>query len=216
MELKQAATAHPGDSRDQRLAGYSIAAAASALAVGLPAGATVIYPGEQNILIEPGTFLNLDLNADGNTDISLRNYLFPQGPYQGAFVPFTPGRVVGFTDGLSYASVLSEGDVIDADTTSGGPFQASLAFGAGNPNAEFNDVEGGFLGLAFAIGSDVHFGWVRVDIDNANAVFNVVDFAYESVAGVGITAGAIPEPSTLGLLAAGAAGLAARRRRRVA
>jgi hypothetical protein len=41
----------------------------------------------------------------------------------------------------------------------------------------------------------------------------VHEWAYESVPGVGIAAGAIPEPSGLGLLALGSAGLAARRRR---
>jgi hypothetical protein len=41
------------------------------------------------------------------------------------------------------------------------------------------------------------------------------DFAYED-SGAGILAGAIPEPSSLGLLALGATGLLARRRRQAA
>jgi hypothetical protein len=48
----------------------------------------------------------------------------------------------------------------------------------------------------------------------ATAPGTLVDYAFESDAGVGIAAGAgIPEPTSLGLLAVGAAGLVARRRK---
>jgi hypothetical protein len=68
--------------------------------------------------------------------------------------------------------------------------------------------------LAFPIGGVNHYGWVRVDINNAAGTFVVRDWAYEDSPGVGIPAGAIPEPGTLGMLAAGAVGVAALRRRR--
>ena len=93
-----------------------------------------------------------------------------------------------------------------------------MAFGASNPNAQFNNVTDAFVGLSFPAGGNTYYGWVRVDVDNAAGSFVVKDWAYESNAGQGIVTGAgiVPEPGALGLLAAGATGLAAMRRRRAA
>jgi hypothetical protein len=72
-----------------------------------------------------------------------------------------------------------------------------------------------YVGVRFRVndtGED-HFGWIGVDITNADDLTGVVTgYAYETEAGVGILAGAVPEPAGLSLLALGAAGLLARRR----
>ena len=199
------------ESTTARLAKYSAAAGAAGLMAG-GAQATIIYSGAQNIAI--GQFSSQDLNLDGDAynDILLKNYVFG-GNYQGATVNFAPGKVVGFTTGLNYATALSAGDTIDATTTAGGPSVVSLAY-ANNPDSQFDSASGAFIGLEFPINATSHFGWVRVDIDNAAGTFNIVDWAYESTPGVGIEAGAIPEPGSLALLAAGAAGVAGLRRRK--
>jgi hypothetical protein len=87
-----------------------------------------------------------------------------------------------------------------------------MAYGA-NPNSEFQNVTDAFVGFSFPIGGINHFGWVRVDVNNVAGTFLVKDWAYQDVAGRPIGAGQIPEPGTLGLLAAGATGLLALRRR---
>lgn len=73
-----------------------------------------------------------------------------------------------------------------------------------------------FLGMQVDVpGGSLHYGWVRLSVDANNVV--VHDMAIESDAGAPIRAGAgaaIPEPGSLGLLALGAAGLVAWRRRR--
>ncbi|QDT67750.1 PEP-CTERM motif protein [Planctomycetes bacterium MalM25] len=200
-------------SSSARKAAYTLAAGAAVGAAG-SADAAIVYSGVQDIPV--GQFGSQDLNLDGDAynDILLKNYVFGGGNYQGAYVNFFPGKVVGFSAGLNYASALAEGDLIDSTTTAGGPFSASLAYGAANPNAEFNSADGAFIGLEFPINAVSHFGWVRVTIDNAAGSFVINDWAYESEPGVGITAGAVPEPGSLGLLAAGAAGVAALRKRR--
>lgn len=200
-----------------RLMTYSVAAGASALGLTAAADADVIYSGPQDIAIGQFSSQNLNLDGDAYNDILLKNYVFGGGNYQGLYVNFFPGKVVGFFSGLAYASALSLGDPINAATTSGGPFQASMAYGGNNPNAEFNNVDGAFIGLEFPIGGVSHFGWIRVSIDNAAGTFVINDWAYESTPGAGLTAGAgIPEPGALGLLAAGALGLAGYRGRRTA
>lgn len=195
---------------------YSLAAGAAAGVAASHADAQVVYSGVQDIGIAQFSSQNLNLDGDAYNDILLENYIFGGGNYQGLYVNFFPGKVVGFNAGLNYASALNEGDLIDSSTTAGGPFAASMAYGANNPNAEFNNVDGAFIGLEFPINGTSHFGWVRVSIDNAAGKFVVNDWAYNSVPGEGLLAGQVPEPTTLGLLAAGAVGVAALRRRKKA
>jgi hypothetical protein len=80
----------------------------------------------------------------------------------------------------------------------------------------------GFVGLSFDIGGNNHFAWLEVlvsrDADGRPEDLEVLAGAWESQAGVDIQAGAIPEPASvgmgLGLLALGATGVRAMRRRR--
>lgn len=202
--------------REGRLLAYSLAAGASAIAAGTTADAGVVYSGIQNIAISQYGSQNLNLDGDAYGDILLKNYVFLGGNYQGAYVNFFPGKVVGFTSGFGYASALSAGTVIDSAAVAGGPFQASLAYGANNPNAQFNTATDAYIGLAFPINAVTHYGWIRVDIDNAAGTFVIKDWAYDDVAGQGIEAGAVPEPGALSLLAVGASGVLAMRRRRQA
>lgn len=80
--------------------------------------------------------------------------------------------------------------------------------------------------IAFRVspdGLDYNYGWVRlrlntvsVDASGTNvASLTLVDWAYESDANTPIVAGAIPESSSLALLALGAVGVCSVRRRRV-
>lgn len=66
-----------------------------------------------------------------------------------------------------------------------------------------------FMGIHFQIGSDWHYGWVRIrggrwgDQLTLRPPAWILDWAYETRPGVPILAGAVPEPSTLALLAGG-------------
>jgi hypothetical protein len=174
-----------------------------------------VYSGPQNINVAQSANQNLDLNLDGHPDIKLGNYVFSGGNYQGASVDYTPGKIVGFNNGLSYVSALSVGSTIDGSTVGPG-FFGSMAYGSHNPNAQFNNATGAFIGLSFPAGPNTFFGWVRVDVNNSAGTLKIDDWAYESQPGIGIKAGAgaVPEPGTLGLLAAGGAGLLALRWKR--
>lgn len=194
-------------------AAYSLAAGA-ATTMASDADAALNYSGEQNISINQFSALDLDLNLDAQGDVLLKNYVFGTN-YQGATVNYFPGSLVTFTTGLTYVSALSFGDTIDAGTV--GSFFGSMAYSA-NPDSQFDSVTDAYIGLSFPAGPDTYYGWIRVDVNNAAGTFVVKDWAYQDISGKGITAGAapVPEPGTLGLLAAGSLGLAAMRRRKKA
>lgn len=193
----------------KRRAAYSLAAMAAAGST----EAAVIYSGTQNISIAQFNSLNLDINGDAQGDVLLKNYVFGGGNYQGATVNFFPGKMVTGTSVNNYVTALNAGFTVEASAL--GNFTGSMAYGAANPNAQFNSASGKFIGLQFPSGTNTYNAWVRVDVNNTAGSFNVADWAYENVPGVGIVTGVVPEPvSSLGLLAAGAAGVAALRRRR--
>lgn len=216
MQVEQFASPSSQPSLKRRAA-YTLAAGAAAAIPALETDAAVVYSGLQNISIGSGNSQDLNLDGDAFNDLLLKNYNFGGGAYQGASVNFFPGKLVGFTSGLNYVSALSAGATIDVSTAVPS-FAGSMAYGANNPNAQFNNVTDAYIGLSFPSGPNIFYGWVRVDVNNAAQTFLVKDWAYESQSGVGIKAGdgQVPEPATLGLLAAGGVGIAAMRRRRLA
>lgn len=212
-------------SRSKRKVAYSLAAGAASLAASTDqsADAQVVYSGLQNLNNLPSVDppfpdpyrLFLDLDGDTLSDVALQNAFFGGTPYQGASA-LGSGQLVGFNAGpnnYAYVSQLTEGDLIDPSTV-GPTFFGSMAFGANNPNAQFNDAPDAYIGVGFGSLPDIRYGWIRVGVENASASFVVKDWAYQSQPGVGIRAGQIPEPGALGLLAAGAAGLALMRSRK--
>ncbi|TWT77114.1 hypothetical protein Pla123a_25440 [Posidoniimonas polymericola] len=177
-------------SRSKTACRAAYSAAATAAFLSSDASAVVVYSGAQDLSIDQGNLQNLNLDNDAYGDIQLKNYVFTQGNYQGATVTYTPGKIVGFTDLLKYVSALDADAPIDA-TTAGPEFLGSMAYGPFNPYAQFNDVQDAYIGLAFPTGERLHYGWVRVTINNAAGTFVINDWAFESKSGVGILAGEI-------------------------
>jgi hypothetical protein len=82
---------------------------------------------------------------------------------------------------------------------------------------DFNNGQTGdnFAGFRFLINGNEHYGYAVININLATQTATIVSAFYNDVAGAPLTIGVIPEPgSGLALLAAGAAGVGALRRRR--
>ncbi len=161
----------------------------------IPASTNGLYINVVNGMInEPGntggaTVPGWDLNLWGSSSLSFFN-------------PSTPSGGVYYTGGGTTVSVLAGGETIDGSGT------------WGSSNTQWNPTATGIVGFRFQneLTSQVHYGWGRI-VNNGSSDRQLVEYAYEDAAGVGIVAGAIPTPGSAALLAVGAAGLVGRRRR---
>ena len=55
--------------------------------------------------------------------------------------------------------------------------------------ANWVGVNDKYLGVRFSIGANTHYGWVRLSVSASVANITIKDYAYQTLPGVGITAG---------------------------
>lgn len=149
---------------------------------------------------------NLDLNGDGITDFILSSdisgaWLTSQS---GNFLITGPGGLVLVSPGSIISSNGSSLDPIyqwsGGTATLGGQavFDGEY-FYSGN----FSDTNA-FIGLQFQFDGQTHYGWMEIYNYPNVASGQVLGWAYESDPNTPIAAGAVPEPSTWGLIMLGA------------
>ncbi len=156
------------------------------------------------------TYLNNFTPAGGN--LFLQNNRFST---TGLSLQSAGGFGIGVADGSNASAnpkQFQAGDLISSASLTffeGGSADPAFRF-ASFVSADFGP--GSFLGFKDGLG---RYGYIEVTWTAATSTFQILSAAYESVAGVAIEtprAAAVPEPSTLGLMALGAAGLVAARR----
>lgn len=190
----------------------------------------------------------LDLNGDGQMEFRFYNASYPPASYWATGVsgagsarllvmpnlwmadggssltPLPPGFLIGPT---------SDPDFMWATHDAPNAYGAALLLGSYIPEI----VGGGlvpvgpfygttaFMGIQFQIGTDWHYGWVRIrggtagpSEDGQEFYLNppawILDWAYETRPDTPIVAGAVPEPSTWALLLGGVALMVWFRRKR--
>ena len=218
----------------KKLEAYALAASAAGTGLLLaPSSEAEIVYTPANVNIAANSSYGIDLNGDGIIDFtitekqcycwygSVSNRLWVQ-PALGNFVlqdaltggdaaVLQPGsRIPNNRNRLLGQTALMYGEVGKNPLTSG------YWYGYWS---HYNDTTHKYLGLAFRINGELHYGWARMTVRYNFGTFlinsRVEGFAYETdpgkpiIAGdMGLKADAAPEKPTLGALAAGAPGLA--------
>ncbi len=221
--------------RERRLARYCATGVGAAVCVGAvtTADASIVFIDFGGVVLtdtSPGsgafTTRPFDLNGDGVFDFQLA--VGNGEPFGGAAAILAPNGgtlgVIGFSNnGYRYGSKLVNGANIGPGAGFLNLFAgtaneiASLAFGPGYPGSQWLVSTPGYLGISFTISGQNVYGWVRISVapntEPGARNITLFDAAFETN-GTAISAGQVPEPSTisLGLLALGIAGLAAHRR----
>ena len=124
-----------------------------------------------------------------------------------------PARgAIGFSGGQSAGDGYYNGG--NAPLQYGALINELVSYQTNGPsNIGVNVSTGGYWAVKFnAGGGNFNYGYVQVDVTSSGMTFGMA--GVETTPNVAITAGAVPEPSALSLLAIGLGGLAMMRRRR--
>jgi hypothetical protein len=235
-----------------KLTSYALAAGATAagmLALIHPAEAEVVFT-PTNDSFPPDFFDLVDLNHDGVQDFKFDLYSVQYRNFYVGLVAFPRGPNAMMVSGGGFVSVLSKGAAIGPHQAFANDSPLHFAFSVGfdgttstsasrarrkhhekKPNAHSSrhygpwfGVQDKYAGVAFTIGSEIHYGWIRLTLTPEFDRFAVTmtGYAYETIARREIHAGQIsggPESSgddstavslkqpSLGALAIGAVGL---------
>lgn len=195
----------------RKLSSYSAAAAVGAFVSPAAMDAEIIYTDlSPDVDVQLGVTpeINLDNSADGYFEVA---FITTGGNIQ---VRDAYSGNVLTTGGTYYVKGFTEGDEIGPGAAEASDGGAHVAGTTGNYNFFSGDDK--YIGVAFEIAGQVHYGWIGFEIDSTNPLHGIIrDYAYESVANTAITAGEkpVPEPGSLALLAAGAGAMALRRRK---
>lgn len=167
------------------------------------AAPVLFHPPGAPIEISRSGQYHFDINDDGEGDFGI----IDRNASIGAFTLLSDyfGLGINFVmnaDGL--AAVVLPGGVIGPDTT---------GWLTDAPLDNFAGIRG-YAGVVFDIpGGSPHFGYLDIEMDAERNSVTLYGGAYESLANAPIST-PVPEPTSLALLAAGAAGVATWRRRK--
>ena len=237
-------------------AGFATAAgSALAMAGGAEAAVILSGPQNIFVAIAPtsvnSSMTSIDIDGDGVDDLKFAIYASFQPPGSTPYGSYSPGfssqRI--FVEGSTDSNVLQASVALDNSYSGPRKFSAmgsvgsaenwvgsnnqgvfnqgqSVILASNMPSGNWSGTENNTIGFRLKKGSDVHYGWLRVELvdpttpqgqigfaDGLSDQIQIVDWAYESTPNTPIP---VPEPSGLAMLAAGATSLAAWRKRRAA
>jgi hypothetical protein len=207
-------------------------AGALAIASGTSAYGNVVVVSVPANLVTPqggaNTSVSWDVNGDAINDFTFTDRYpdTPKGSYGVVWqlnmngIAATSGTLGYMGPFIRYAFALQFGAPINGGGSFNAGGQACLGslysyggqgqfyyggFAANGPNGSVPPGTFAYAGFRFNAADGTHFGWIRLKVGPGTLTFDSA--AYETTAGTAISAGAVPEPGTLSLLALGAAGV---------
>jgi hypothetical protein len=177
---------------NKRLAGYSAAAVAIA-AISTNSDAQVAYSGLKNITVKM-TNDTIDMDGDGIKDFAIMNFM--SGPYNYAIIQNLQSSNK-FMGNKVYA--LASSSYI---ATSYSFYNGYGLLGSAQGSSYWGNFPGQgdrFIGVKFMIGTDIHLGWIRVNIPLSVDSIIIKDWAYEKTANQWILTGDNGSPELSGV-----------------
>jgi len=205
----------------KRLLAYATMASAGVAASAHPAQAEVVYtPTHSNVHFR----YPLDLNNDGIPDFRIFSSSFSDTSYLGVSPIAKGNKIAGSIHNetcRSFGRVTAAALVAGADIGPGVSFQKlATCMAAGSSGLDVGpwaNAENRYLGFAFVIDGQIHYGWARLTVNNFSCYgcrARIQGYAYETVPNKAIRAGDEGNaadvsivPGSLGMLAFGAPGL---------
>lgn len=167
-------------------------------------------------------YFDLDLDLNGTVDFSLMADIVwsagihPENQNQYLIHPSPPPNIGGPVAALNSTYVIGLNSTVESSLDwFGSDNYSTLIFilDSGITGEFYHDRA--FVGLKFEADDGIHYGWI--DVEGASRTMEnhlltdssliIHGWAYESTPGVGIAAGAVPEPSSVALFAIGAVGV---------
>ncbi len=166
----------------------------------------VIYSGVQNLSVPQspdGLYLNVHSGATAGGQPGSWNTSPWLNPFFGGVYIATDDLLLPVITGADQIVNLAAGTMIDGSSTFASAESGSTTHLGGGP-LQFQLATPGYMGFAFQqnVGGPLYYGWLQLTINNGSPGI-IHDWAYESIAGVGIVTG-IPEPGRALLLFFGA------------
>jgi len=182
----------------------------------LMASSDIVWSGQQDIKMGPGGSIDwipsygawsIDLNSDGNTDISL-GYItwFTAQTGTGASLVMThPSPSVydapPLTAGTTIGATLASGTQWHSGSDTLVDWESIPGYGSVGAGS-WAFVTNAYLGVSITAADGVHYGWVEIT-SYPDQRAHIHSWAYESQPGVDIVAGVVPEPPTVLLFVIG-------------
>ncbi len=165
------------------------------LVIGEYASAAIIYT-DINPDVVQGASQTYHVNMDNNGLMELDIFQFSQtGPTWSS----VQASGVSHDGGTTWACLVAEGATGYSKRFGANESISSTNFYENNSimssssqevEEEWNGVTNGYLGVRFLISGSTHYGWVRLNVNNAGTGFTIKDYAYESTPNTSILAGA--------------------------
>ncbi len=173
----------------QRLKNYATLAGA-ALVVAQQANADIVYTDIFPDNTNNGGSFDIDMNNDGTDDFRLDMFL--ASSYNMYIYNLNANNgVFASTGGSAYAMNMSS--AINASLTFDTGSRIDMANGSfftyATGSGNWAGVTDGYLGVRFMIGTNTHYGWIRLSVNGAVNSFTVKDYAFENTPNTTILAG---------------------------
>ena len=155
------------------------------------AGQVVYTDIDPDETIDDSTY-EVDFNGDSIVDFTITNN--GAGGFAVRMYNDQSNSVMGqnFGGNYNYPDVLSSSAIIGSTANfTANPYYQTLNWnGCTYTNSQWcGGITDRFVGVAFNVGSDVHYGWIQLDVPEDAATFTIKGFAFDATPGEAIFAG---------------------------